>query len=262
MGAYWEGTGDEETGTASNATGWIVDPDDRQELFKHILFTEKYNFNYIRWIRYGHEDAAYGVSTSGNTSSSSAASNGENNSSGGGDNTNAEINTQEGYRGTFTDSKGRTYKEYKQGYQPWRDVTYWGGTIHGYGCGPTSLAIICTGYGINENPETIAKYMVGNTSDSKLSDALTNYLHLKNTVYKSDYKNKLKENLKSGRPVVLSTENGIFTRSSHIMAALSINDKDEVWVSNPNSGTRNGWVDIDTVVSGLTYIITIDQDSM
>ena len=45
----------------SDAQGWIVDPNDKLELFKHILFTEKYNFNYIKWEWYGHSDASLGA---------------------------------------------------------------------------------------------------------------------------------------------------------------------------------------------------------
>ncbi len=248
----------QSTSQAIEAQGWIVDPNDKLELFKHILFTEKYNFNYIKWERYGHDDASFGVTSSSNNNSSTNTSGG---SSSGGDNSNEPINEEEGYRGTVSDSKGREYKEYKQGFSPWRDVEYWGGTIHGKGCGPTTLAIIASGYGINETPATIAGYMGGNTGSDTLSNALTNCLHLKNTIYYSDIKNKMKENLKAGRPVVISTTNSLFTSNSHIIAGIKINENDEVWISNPNSGTKNGFVSIDDVVSGCDYIITIDQDT-
>ena len=138
---------------------------------------------------------------------------------------------------------------------------YWGGTIWGKGCGPTTLGIIASGYGIDANPKTIAEYMGGNTGSGTLSNALTNYLHLDNTVYTSDIKNKLRDNLRAGRPVVVSTSNKLFTNGSHIIGAITINDNDEVWISNPNSGTKNGFVPIDDVVKGCNYIITIDQDS-
>lgn len=262
----WLNWGDESASnkTKSTGKGWIVDPDDKLELFKHILFTEKYNFNYINWKRYGHDFGNSGSSRTNTSSSATPAnSNGLNTSSSGGDNKNEEVNTQEGYRGTFTDSKNRTYKEYKQGYEPWKSVKYGGGDIWGKGCGPVSLAIIANGYGINETAATIAEYMVGNTSAEKLKDALINFLHLSATVHLGKNKEKLKENLLAGRPVVLSVENSptnMFTNNSHIMAGLSINDKDEVWVSNPNSGKANGWIDIDTVVKHLSYIITIDSD--
>ncbi len=103
--------------------------------------------------------------------------------------------------------------------------------------------------------------MGGNTGSGTLSNALTNYLHLDNTVYTSDIKNKLRDNLRAGRPVVVSTSNKLFTNGSHIIGAITINDNDEVWISNPNSGTKNGFVPIDDVVKGCNYIITIDQDS-
>lgn len=260
----WLNIGDDTTTkTVTTGKGWIVDPDDKLELFKHILLTEKYNFNWINWERYGHGESSYTSSSSSSTTSSTVGSNGPNTSSSGGDNTGAEKNEQEGYRGTFTDTKNRTYKEYKQGYEPWKSVTYWGGDIWGKGCGPVSIGIIASGYGINETPETIAKYMVGNTNQDKIKDALINCLHLSATIHSGKNKEKLRENLLAGRPVILSVEcspTNMFTDGSHIMACLAINDKDEVWVSNPNSGKSNGWINIDTVVKHLTYIVTIDSD--
>ena len=272
---FWEGVGDLSDGaTTSTGTGWIVDPDDKLELFKHILFTEKYNFNRITWERYGHDTGNFGISPGDNPSSTSntvgtnssstqVSSNGLNTPSNPPDNTSAEKNETEGYRGTFTDSKNRTYKEYKQGYEPWKNVAYWGSNIWGKGCGPTALAIIASGYGINQTPETVANYMVGNTGAEKLSDALTNCLHLTNTVSYSNYSNKIKECLSAGRPVVVSvghSPTNMFTNSSHILAVLSINEQNEVWVSNANSGKTNGWVSLDTLVSHVNYIITIDSD--
>ena len=105
--------------------------------------------------------------------------------------------------------------------------------------------------------------MVGNTGAEKLSDALTNCLHLTNTVSYSNYSNKIKECLSAGRPVVVSvghSPTNMFTNSSHILAVLSINEQNEVWVSNANSGKTNGWVSLDTLVSHVNYIITIDSD--
>ena len=260
--------------TTSTGTGWIVDPNDKLELFKHILFTEKYNFNYIKWERYGHDTGSFTVTTTNtpassssssgtNSSSTQVSSNGLNSPSNPPDNTSAEVNDNEGYKGTFTDSKNRTYKEYKQEYGPYANNTYSNGVMATAGCGPTSVGIIASGYGINYTPEDARVSMVGHTDSEKLLKEVTNKLHLTGTHYDSNIKEKLLENLKAGRPAIISTNNTpttTFTKGDHICACLGINDQNEVWVSNPNSARGNGWYDIDFVVQHLAYIITIDSD--
>lgn len=180
-------------------------------------------------------------------------------------------NEAEGYARAYTDSKGRTYKEYGQSMAKWSNVTYWGSTIPYTGCGPTALAIIASGYGINETPETIANSMTPPTSSTELSRALKSTLKLKNTVYTSNQKEKMIENLKAERPVVISvfgTDGGapaninFSAGRSHIIAALAINeDSSKVYIANPAASRNHGWVPIDDVIKCLdTYIITIDSD--
>lgn len=179
-------------------------------------------------------------------------------------------NEAEGYARAFTDSKNRTYKEYGQSMARWSNVSYWGSTIPYTGCGPTALAIIASGYGINETPETIANNMRPPTSSTELSRALSEVLNLKNTVCESNQKEKMIENLKKGRPVVISvlgTEGGANSKynfsagNSHIIAALAINEQNQVYIANPAATRNHGWVPIDDVIACLyNYIITIDSD--
>ena len=265
----WLNWGDQSTSNETKVTGkgWIVDPNDKLEFFKHILFTEKYNFNYIQWVTYGHGVKDFGTSpnniSSSQSSASSVASNGLNTSSSGRDNKNEVVNDQEGYKGTFTDSKNRTYKEYKQEYGPYANQTYSSGTMATAGCGPTSVAIIASAYGINKTPGDIANYMVGPTDQNKIKDAITNELGLTCSIYESTIKEKLEECLKAGRPAIISTLNtptDTFTKGDHICAALSITDDNKIWVSNPNPARGNGWYDLDFVVKHLKYIVTVDSD--
>lgn len=179
-------------------------------------------------------------------------------------------NEAEGYARAFTDSKNRTYKEYGQSMSKWSNVTYWGNTIPYTGCGPTALAIIASGYGINETPETIANKMTPPTSSTELSRILSEVLGLKNTVYENNQKEKMIDNLKKGRPVVISvlgTEGGADAKynfsggKSHIITALAINDQNQVYIANPAATRNHGWVPIDDVIACLfNYIITIDSD--
>lgn len=196
----------------------------------------------------------------------SVSSNGNGNSSNPPDNSSAEVNGFEGYRGTFTSSSGKTYKEYKQSLGPWSTLSYSEGTIASSGCGPTSVGIIASGYNINKNVGEIAKYMVGHTSASKLKSALNDLLNLKATIYYSgsDFASVIRNNLTQGRPVIVSVKGSpttSFTKNGHIMAVLDINSEDKVWVSNPNRKTKNGWVDLDFLVKHMQgkYMVTVDE---
>ncbi len=42
------------SGGQGTTTNRVVSPDDKLPLYKHILLTEKYNFNEIKWEKYGH----------------------------------------------------------------------------------------------------------------------------------------------------------------------------------------------------------------
>lgn len=162
----------------------------------------------------------------------------------------------DGYSKTYT-TNGKTYKEFKQGSGTYYDVHYSGGNISSSGCGPTSAAIVASGYGKNYNPGTLVeaakkKYHVSNFTASP--DATGKMLKTAGLNYTETFslsKEQFKNHLKSGRPVVMSVDNscgGLFTNHTHYIAILDINKKgDKVYVANPSS-KASGWIDIDKVI--------------
>ena len=69
------------------------------------------------------------------------------------------VDNQDGYNTIFTTlntKHQKKYKEFKQnGSATWSQKSYWGGTMSENGCGITSMAIVASGYEINETPETL-----------------------------------------------------------------------------------------------------------
>ena len=180
-------------------------------------------------------------------------------------------NPAEGYQSAFTDSKNRTYKIYKQYENPWATHSYWKGKMQKYGCGPTTLAIIASGYGKNKTPANVADYMNskhGYTGQGPLSETLSSFLGIKNTIYNSNFEAKIKETLNAGRPVVVSvnsTPDTRFTKASHIISFLGIRNNSEVFIGNVGANDsytkKCGWNSLSGVIPYIGYIITIDSDS-
>ena len=193
------------------------------------------------------------------------------NSSGGGT-ADPNGNTAEGYQSAFTDSKNRSYKIYKQYMEPWASHSYWKGKMQKYGCGPTTLSILASGYGKNKTPANVADYMnstYGYTGAQPLSGTLTSFLGIKNSIYYSDFESKIKDNLNAGRPVIVSvksTPDTRFTKYSHIIIFLGIrNNNTEVFIGNVGANDsysqKCGWNSLSGVIPYIGYIITIDSDS-
>lgn len=168
----------------------------------------------------------------------------------------------------------KTYKEYKQSRGSYTNTEF-GVTkcsthnlphIHNNGCGPTSVAIIASGYGKNYSPGDIAKLMGGagvQSSGDTISKVL-NKIGISSHAEYSLTKDKLRKQLKTGKPFVVSVNNGLgnlFTPNGHLMAILAIKDNDEVYVSNPNPSTAHGWIALDKLYecAKSKYAIFVDQ---
>lgn len=158
----------------------------------------------------------------------------------------------------------RPYKEYKQTRGSYAHESYWGGDIMNWGCGPTALAIVASGYGKNETPLSLANYIKDNLGNYTCNDILRKTAIQKCKLDASSYtfssNSKIKETLKEGNPVIVSVTgskgNGtLYTNGSHYLALLDINEKDQVYVSNPNE-KMGGWRPLSEIIGCLqTFII-------
>ena len=134
-------------------------------------------------------------------------------------------------------------------------------TIANTGCGPSSLAIILSGYGYNKNPYDIGKLLLKNSRPSGLPSMEKEAKGLGMKVIKHDYsKNydktykEMKDALESGHQILLYVGKKSpsqywkhFTNSGyHFVSILGIDSSnDKVYVGNP--GLSGGWYKLSTV---------------
>ncbi len=165
----------------------------------------------------------------------------------------------DGYTTTYTSTAGRTFNEFKQSRGSYKGQLYSEGTISSSGCGPTSVAIVLSGYGQNVDPGDIAKAMGGahngGTNGSNLASALRRYGLGARQVSRPSA-SQIRTQLQSGKEIVVSvgsSPDSKFTGSGHIMAILDINSNDEVYISNPNPRTYNGWIPLNQFIKYCSY---------
>lgn len=187
----------------------------------------------------------------------------------------AESALGDGYDQIFTLGENK-YKEYKQNRGTYR-THRWGHDISSKvglnypaiwlnGCGPTSVAIVMSGYGFNVNPANTADKMnatgAGNTSSgASLRKVVTSYGIAAHEDYNLSTE-KLIAQLKTGRPVILSVNsnhNNLFTSSGHIITLLAINEQNQIYVSNPNTARAGGWIDAKIVYECSKYAVFLDE---
>ena len=139
----------------------------------------------------------------------------------------------------------KNYKNYKQFRGSYAEKSYWGGTIHQYGCGPTSVAIVLSGLGIDKNPGDVANSIKEGTSPSSLKTAFENFgvtVELKyNTSTETTIKN-IRNNLEKGMPVLVGVSPGPdskYTTIGHWLVLLSISG-DTVTISNAGRDSESG----------------------
>ncbi len=155
------------------------------------------------------------------------------------------VNGKDGYFTTFStiESYKKTYIEYKQnGDSSWNNNQYWGGTMAENGCGITAIATILSGYGKNYTPEDLRQKYYPVLNYDTLSKELSTTFNIKNTDFYYDNvhlsKEKLQEHLKTNRPILICVwnqpHNNRWTTASHFMVLLATDDKDMVYIYNPN----------------------------
>ena len=184
------------------------------------------------------------------------------------------VSDKDGYFTTFTtvDENKKTYKEFKQnGSSSWASKPYWGGTMEENGCGITALAIIASGYGKNVTPEDLREEFYPVLDGNSYGNVLKNYYGIDNTdfLYDSSYfsNNYILEHLKTNRPILVCVwnkpHNNRWTTASHYLVLLACDDKNNVYVSNPNGGKNDskssGWYNINEITPFIAKILFIES---
>ena len=150
-----------------------------------------------------------------------------------------------GYKKVYQSSSGKSYKLYIQGM--YSHVPYWNGTVCNTGCGPTSAAIILSGFGRNDTPETVARSYAANGS------WYGECLFFRNRGFKAEQGgidwNKAISHLKQGNPMVVSINRAIYLNGhyydGHYITFLDIDEKNnKIYIGDPNEA-GNGWFKID-----------------
>lgn len=172
----------------------------------------------------------------------------------------------DGYREIYTSSAGISYKHFKQFEGSYAENSYWGGTIHSSGCGPTSVAILASGILNSEKtPADIAAEMnaiYGLTSYETLKGEMDS-LGMPSEVIQSPSAEIIQDNLRNGKVMLVSVDNStIFTNNSHIMTIVDINEQGQVYICNPGSSSLYGWYDISEIMKGCQYIVVTDAGAV
>lgn len=140
---------------------------------------------------------------------------------------------------------GIEFYDYKQGSgSEWANKPYWGSTMAGAGCGPTSTAILLSGYGVNVTPDVIADEMVSDTTLEKVKTSLET--HGVPVAYYRSYEktgtdaqnciNDILEAFNQGKPVICLVgkgSDGYFTGGGHFMVLLGTTEDGTLMISNP-----------------------------
>ena len=166
----------------------------------------------------------------------------------------------------------KTFKLYEQEYGSYASTMYnssanvdWGYTIRGVGCGPTSVARILSGYGINLDPGQVGTIFFNNSTT--IPSGIRNMAKEVNKIgltavaheYTSNYNNaysEMKRGLEQGHQIVLYVGMGgdrdcwyQFTHGGyHYISVLGLdssNDKAFAWSVFPGD---TGWFDLSTIV--------------
>lgn len=154
----------------------------------------------------------------------------------------------------LTTVNGIMYKNYKQGdwgvdTNGYSQAHYWDGTIATSGCGPTSVAILLSGYGKDVLPDKVGEMMDdldswygAGTKSSKMVDVLKNKFSISAKSYdvsngKSEAIKNISNALKEGKPVLVSVpgdSSGRYSSGAHWMCITGFReDGTSIYISNP-----------------------------
>lgn len=151
----------------------------------------------------------------------------------------ASYQSGDGYS-TITMVGDKTYRNYKQYEGSYASDYYWGSTIAGAACGPTSVAIVLSGYKMNYSPKDVVTRMINEVEDCTTSYNLSTLLNLygidndRKSYNGSESISEIRQNLGEGRPVIVGIDgsDGVYSSGGHCMVLLGERDGLLI-VSNP-----------------------------
>lgn len=164
--------------------------------------------------------------------------------------------------GTFTSSIGnKTYKQFEQWTGDYAEKSYWNGTMHDSGCGPTSIAILVSGL-INPNisPYDVATRMNndwGFTGPEPMKDIMTKY-GLSPRSIDNPSSNDITDALSRGEVMIVHVNNNTqFTsgNSGHYITIVDYNAQGEVYIIDPGSYV-DAWFSLSEVMKGCTLMLS------
>lgn len=167
----------------------------------------------------------------------------------------------------------KEYKVYLQGRGPWASRTFWNATMSSDGCGPTAVATILTGCGIDVTPDEIASQLEalqgiktpggGGYYDSwEHKEIIFNNYGIKNSgvVAGVDY-NRVKNHLIEGKPVLLTVGGyyGPRSTSGHYIAVVGYDElQDKAFLADSVYGC-SGWWSLGDLLSTAGHVWYIDE---
>ena len=163
--------------------------------------------------------------------------------------------------GTFTSSIGnRTYKQFEQWTGDYAEKSYWDGTMHDSGCGPTSIAILVSGLtNPNISPYDVATKMDtdwGFTGPEPMKDIMSKY-GLSPRSIDSPSSNDITDALSRGEVMIVHVnKNTQFTSSNsgHYITIVDYNAQGEVYIIDPGSYV-DAWFPLSEVMKGCTLML-------
>lgn len=136
----------------------------------------------------------------------------------------------------------RTYRNYKQYKGSYADVDYWENKIWSDGCGPTSVAIVLSGYGYDYNPGKVVATMDEKKKDTGHYSVRANMFEsIKDTIdieveahdgVSSNSAEEIRNNFKNGRPVIVNAP-------GHYVVYLGEDENGKLIISDPGENDGN-----------------------
>ena len=155
-----------------------------------------------------------------------------------------------GYSHTITFG-GKKYKIYKQ--CKYTKYKFWDGNMCDSGCGPTSVAIVASGYGLNVDPVAASKKMSYGSLD-QVKKALTAFgINASSPKIPSGNGkvaiNDIRSHLAKGKPVIVlvgksktASPAALYTRGGHFMVLLG-EKNGKLVIGNPSGSSSTGTIE-------------------